>query len=176
MIDPAQDYFTLFGLRRLFRLDLGVLEAAYHELHSVVHPDRHAARPEAERRRAMQEAAFVNEAFVALKQPLERARYLLRLAGESSGEHDNVAMAPAFLMEQMEWREAIDEARQATDSDELTALAQRLRDRERHQFERLASLLDDEHDYPAAAEQVRQLMFMRRLDQDIDDALEALED
>ena len=124
----------------------------------------------------MQEAAFVNEAFVALKQPLERARYLLRLAGEISGEQSNVTMAPAFLMEQMEWREAIDEARQAADCDELTALAQRLRDRERHQFERLASLLDDEHDYPAAAEQVRQLMFMRRLNQDIDDALEALED
>jgi len=39
----------------------------------------------------------------------------------------------------------------------------------------LAAQLDDEHDYEAAADTVRRLMFIDKLQQEIDEALLALE-
>ncbi len=174
-IDIQQDYFALFDLPRRYRIDESVLEAAWHDLQTEIHPDRFAASPEAERRRAMQWASRVNEAFLTLRKPLLRARYLLELAGVDTGLETNTAMSPEFLMEQMEWREAVEEARVAGDIGELEQLHQRLCARSREAFGGLARMLDDERDYAAAADRVRQLMFVEKLRQEIDDALEALE-
>ena len=174
-IDLSQDFFALFGLRRAYRIELAQLERAFHELHAQVHPDRHAHLPDAERRRAMQWATHVNEAFVTLKRPLKRAEYLLSLGGVDVGLETNTSMSAEFLMEQMEWREAVEEARQAADADELEALALRLRHHARDLTETLAVDLDERCDLPAAAETVRRMMFIEKLQNEIDDALEALE-
>lgn len=174
-MDLGKDFFALFGLPRAFRLDVSALEAAYHELHSRVHPDRHAHLPDAERRRSMQLATRVNEAFVTLKKPLKRAQYLLELAGVDAALETNTAMSAEFLMEQMEWREAVEEARAEADADALTQLMQRLRGHAREVFDTLAAQFDQQHDFSAAAETVRRLMFIEKLQEDIDNALEALE-
>ena len=174
-IDLTQDYFALFGLPRRYALDEGALEAAWHELQSQVHPDRHAHLSDVEKRLSMQWATRVNEGFRTLRQPLTRAQYLLELAGVDAGLETNTAMSPEFLMEQMEWREAVEEAREAAEIGELEGLHKRLLAHSREVRGHLAAQLDDERDYEAAADTVRRLMFIDKLQQEIDEALLALE-
>ena len=174
-IDLQQDFFALFGLPRRFRIDEAALELAYHDLQGQVHPDRYASLPDVEKRLSMQWATRVNEGFRTLRKPLPRAQYLLELAGIDVGLHTNTAMSSAFLMEQMEWREAVEEARAAGESDELTQLHQRLRHHSREVFDELEHAIDERQDFNAGAEIVRRLMFMEKIQHEIDDALEALE-
>lgn len=175
-IDLHQDFFALFGLPRRFRVDQTVLESAYHDLHGQVHPDRHAHLPDADKRRAMQWATRVNEAFSTLRKPLSRAHYLLELEGVDSGLETNTAMSSEFLMKQMEWREAVEEARTVADGSELEQLHHRLGSQARALLAELEHSFDESRDLSAAAETTRRLMFMEKLQHDIDNALEALED
>src|SRR5690606_1891811 len=128
-----------------------------------------------EKRLSMQWATRVNEGFRTLRQPLTRAQYLLELAGVDAGLETNTAMSPEFLMEQMEWREAVEEAREAAEVGELEGLHKRLLAHSREVRGHLAAQLDDERDYEAAADTVRRLMFIDKLQQEIDEALLALE-
>ncbi|MCK0507709.1 Fe-S protein assembly co-chaperone HscB [Aromatoleum anaerobium] len=174
-VDLQQDFFALFGLPRRFCVDEAALEMAYHDLQGRVHPDRFAHLPDVEKRLSMQWATRVNEGFRTLRKPLPRAQYLLELAGVDAGLHTNTAMSSAFLMEQMEWREAVEEARAAGEGHELTQLHHRLRHHAREVFNELERTIDERHDFAAAAEIVRRLMFMEKIQHEIDDALEALE-
>lgn len=174
-IDLKQDFFGLFGLPRAFAIDEAKLDQAWHELQARVHPDRHAHLSDAEKRASMQWATRVNEGYRTLRKPLPRAQYLLELAGVDAGLETNTAMSPAFLMEQMEWREAVEEARQAGDVDALESLHVRLRTHAKEVMAGLGHALDDKADFDAAADTVRRLMFIEKLQHEIDDALEALE-
>ena len=122
----------------------------------------------------MQWATRVNEAYQTLKKPLPRAQYLLSLAGHAVDGHSNTAMPPEFLMEQMEWREAVAEARVARDLDELEQLHHRVTQRMNDRYEQLACLLDDEH-YAFAADRVRRQMFLDKLLFQIDGAMAGVE-
>lgn len=174
-IDLTQDFFALFGLPRRFKLDETALEQAWHGLQAQVHPDRHAHLPDLEKRLSMQWATRVNEGFRTLRKPLARAQYLLELAGVDTALETNTAMSPAFLMEQMEWREAVEEARAAAEISELEDLHRRLLAHAREVRAQLAQQLDDDHDFEGAADTVRRLMFIDKLQQEIDEALIALE-
>lgn len=173
--DFSQDYFALFGLPRAYRIDAAMLDQAYHAMQGKVHPDRHAHLPETERRLSMQWATQVNEAYRTLKQPLARAHYLLHLAGAETDHENNTAMPPAFLMEQMEWREAVAEARAAGDHHELEKLMQRLEKQAQAIRGEVETSLDAKKDYAAAADAVRRLMFIEKLEHEIEDALESIE-
>lgn len=173
--DFSQDFFALFGLPRAFRIDLALLDKVYHDLQSKVHPDRHAHLPETERRLSMQWATQVNEAYRTLKNPLQRARYLLLLNGVDTEHESNTSMPAAFLMEQMEWREAVAEARAAGDHHELEKLMLRLQHQSSDIRGEIERDLDEKNNYPAAADALRRLMFIEKLEREIDEALEALE-
>jgi len=175
-IDLRQDFYTLFGLPRSFAIDEIALETAFRDLQSRVHPDRHAHLSDVEKRLSMQWSTHVNEAFRTLIKPLPRARYLLELAGKDVGLETNTAMSPEFLMEQMEWREAVGDARASADVDALEHLRQRLRQQSRASLEGLALALDETGDLDAAADTVRRMMFLEKLQHEIEDAMEALED
>ena len=175
MMDFNADHFSLFGLQRSYRLDPLALDKRYREIQSEVHPDRFTQAGDSERRLSMQWATRVNEAYQTLKKPLPRAQYLLTLAGHEVDGHSNTAMPPEFLMEQMEWREAVAEARVARDLDELEQLHHRVKQRMNDRYEQLACLLDDE-DYALAADRVRRLMFLDKLLFEIDDAMAALDE
>ncbi|MFA7239468.1 MAG: Fe-S protein assembly co-chaperone HscB [Sulfuricellaceae bacterium] len=174
-LDFEKNHFELFGLAPGFQLDVARLEQAYHDMQAQVHPDKHAHLGDVERRLAMQWATHANEAYQTLRQPLSRARYLLQLHGVAGSEDSNTAMSPAFLMEQMEWREAIMEAKAAQVVDDLESLAGRLRAETQQRQDVLHRLLDVERDYRQAAEQVRELKFMEKLREEINYALEALD-
>jgi molecular chaperone HscB len=174
-MDFTQTHFALFGLPQSYALDRNQLDAAYRELQNTVHPDRFAAQPEAEQRVAMQWATQVNEAYQTLKHPVSRGVYLLRLQGIDALDASNTKMAPAFLMQQMEWREAIEEARAAKSIVALDALSDDLRATHRRIETQLAELIDAAKDYNGACETVRQLRFMDKLIAEVGDVYEELE-
>ena len=123
----------------------------------------------------MQWATQVNEAYQTLKHPVSRGVYLLKLQGVDALDPSNTKMAPAFLMQQMEWREAIEEARAGKSVDALDALTDDLRAAHRRIEAQLAELIDTVHDYEAASEAVRQLRFMDKLIAEVGDVYEELE-
>ncbi len=164
--------FRLFGLQPLQRLDTDALDACRRDLQSKVHPDRFASQGAAAQRVAMQWAVRVNEAHQRLRNPLTRGAYLCGLRGAAVDAESNTAMPPAFLMQQMEWREALDEAGAAAD---VQALEGRIVGEQRRMLDELAELLDDQNDAATAAQRVRALMFVDRFRRDIDQRLDALE-
>lgn len=168
------DHFTLFGLPRVQSLDLGRLEDCFRDIQAQVHPDKHAHAGDADRRLAMQWSTRINEAFQTLKSPGKRARYLLALLGHDPQLESNTAMPVEFLMSQMELREAVMEARAASDEEALEAVRLNLSNEIKVAYERLAGLIDLTRDLTAAASLVRQLMFQEKLLNEIDDALEAV--
>ncbi|WP_374348238.1 Fe-S protein assembly co-chaperone HscB [Chitinimonas sp.] len=174
--DFSRDHFQQFGLPRAFRIDVAALEAAYRSLQSQYHPDRAAALPDAEKRLSLQAATQVNEAFQTLKSPLARGRYLLALAGVDTQEETNTAMPVDFLMQQMQWREAIDDARQQAGIVALEALERELRCESQALEADLAQALDTLHDHAAAALLVRKLKFMSSLLREVGVAIETLLD
>ncbi len=174
-MDFNADHFTLFGLPRSFRIDVTALDRRYREIAAQVHPDKFVQAADAERRLSLQWATRVNEAYQTLKESLPRAQYLLQLAGHDLGAENNSAMPPEFLMEQMEWREAVAEARAAHALDELEQLHHRVKQRMGERYEQLAEVLDEQRDFAVGADRVRRLMFLEKLLVDIDDAMAALE-
>lgn len=175
MLDLKQDFFALFGLPTGFSVDMDRLEQAYLDIQGKVHPDRFAHLPDVDKRLSMQWATHANEAFRTLKSPLARGQYLLELKGVDPAFETNTAMSPAFLMEQMEWREALGEAREAADEEVLEDLARRIRHSNRSLIEQLVVQLDQQGDLEGAADTVRRLKFLEKLQHEINDALTALE-
>jgi molecular chaperone HscB len=169
----GRNHFELLGLPVAFGVDGPRLEKSYRDLQSRVHPDRFAANGEADRRVAMQWATRANEAYRTLRDPVERARYLLRLKGYDTGEETNTSMPPDFLMQQMEWRETVVEARAARDAARLGALRTELGE-SRDEMLRLLGRALDESNYDAGCSLVRKLRFLEKLDEEIEDALEPM--
>jgi len=163
--------FELFGLPERFAQDRAAIDARWKELQREAHPDRFAAQGQAAQRVAMQWSARINEAYQRLKDPQKRAAYLCELRGAPINAENNTAMPAAFLVEQMEWREALDEARSQDAVDALDAQLGRAR---KETLARIGRLLDEENDAPAAAQQVRALMFIERFGEDVQARLEQL--
>ena len=173
----SDDDFTLFGLPRRFALDRAALDAQWRALQGRVHPDRFAGEGAASQRLAMQWAVRVNEAYQRLKDPLRRGAYLCELRGAPIQAEHNTAMPGAFLMQQMAWREALDEA--GSDPAAVQALDDAVQAEEARLLATLGQTLDAEGDAAAqaqaAAAQVRALMFVDRFRADIARRLEALD-
>jgi molecular chaperone HscB len=165
------DDFELFDLPRRHAIDRGALDARWRALQAEVHPDRFAVEGAAAQRVAMQWSLRVNEAYQRLKDPLRRAAYLCELAGQRVDAENNTAMPAAFLMQQMEWREALDAAQGA---EPVLALADEVAGRRQSALDELQATLDVAGDAAAAAQQVRALMFVERFAADLDDRLQAL--
>lgn len=163
--------FELFGLPQRFAQERSEIDARWKELQREAHPDRFAAQGAAAQRVALQWSVRINEAYQRLKDPLRRAAYLCELLGAPIEAENNTAMPPAFLMEQMEWREALDEAEGEESLDELS---DRVLKRRREILARIEQLLDVEADAPSAAQQVRALMFIERFGHDIESRLAQL--
>lgn len=169
-----QDYFSLFGLPRQQDVAADQLELLYRDIQARVHPDKHAHQSDSDKRLAMQWATRVNEAYLILKDPLKRARYLLELSGHDVRLETNTAMPPEFLMAQMELREAVAEAKSAGALEALDDQHRRLKKEIRGEYAELQAALDSQ-DFNRAGALVRQLMFQEKLLQEIDDALAHLE-
>ncbi len=165
------DDFELFGVPRRFAQERSALDARWKELQREAHPDRHAASGAAAQRQAMQWSVRINEAYQRIKDPMRRAAYLCELHGAPIRAEDNTAMPGDFLMQQMEWREALEEADSLV---QVEALEAQVRQARRVALERCGDLIDQQQDFAGAARQVRALMFIARFAIDIERRLEQL--
>jgi molecular chaperone HscB len=168
-----QNHFDLFQLPQRFAIDRKALDAAYHDVQNQVHPDKFVNATDAEKRVAMQWATRANEAYLTLKSPLKRATYLCELHGIDLQTESNTAMPSAFLIQQMAWHEALDDAKAASDSAALDVLESELRVVRDAAVADIAHLLDAEK-FVAAAEGVRQLMFLEKFGEEVSFAVDLI--
>ena len=137
------DYFTLFGLPARYQLDTQALSLRFQDLQRQYHPDKFASGSQAEQLAAVQQSATINQAWQTLRHPLMRAEYLLSLHGFDLASEQHTVRDTAFLMEQLELREELDEMFDT-----------------RHQL--MVEQLDNET-WDAAADTVRKLRFLDKL-------------
>ena len=157
--------FELFGLASQFSQDRAAIDARWKDLQREVHPDKFAAQGAAAQRVAMQWSVRINEAYQRLKNPLKRAAYLCELNAAPVNAENNTAMPAEFLIRQMQWREALDEALAVAELDDLGAQVVAAR---RDALQHCEQLLDQHHDYRQAVQQVRALMFIERFAHDVE--------
>jgi molecular chaperone HscB len=173
MSTPVPDHFSLFGLEPRFGLDSDHLDRAYRTVQAHVHPDRYAAAGAAEQRAALQWATIANEAYQVLSSPVLRAAYLCDRQGVPVSGDSGRAVPPDFLTLQLDWRQALEQIRDARDPQrlhQLRAEATGLRQQELHTLE---SKIDVEHDFAAAADHVRRLMFIEKFIKELEATAEA---
>jgi len=169
--------FELFGLPTAFELDRSQIDLQWKSLQREAHPDRFASEGAAAQRIAMQWSVRINEAYNRLKDPLKRAAYLCELNGAAVNAENNTNMPSAFLMQQMEWREALDACKALKANDAKDKALEKLLDKvdasHAQALKQIANLIDVEHNFPAAVGQVRALMFIEKFAQEVQHQLDA---
>jgi molecular chaperone HscB len=168
----SENYFQFFGLSPQFSLDLAQLDLAYLAVQKEVHPDRHTQGSDSEQRIAMQMATLANTAHQTLKHPIQRGLYLCKLHGVEANLETNTAMPTAFLLQQMAWRDSLDE--NPDDYAALDALATEVDSAYQAALVELAEAMDRTHNYQRAAELLRGLLFIDKFATELDDAIAAL--
>ena len=163
--------FELFGLEPKFSQDRAAIDARWKELQRQAHPDKFAAQGTSAQRIAMQRSVRINEAHQRLKDPLKRASYLCELNGAPVNAENNTAMPADFLMQQIEWREALDDAKTPQSLDETALQANKYL---REQLLKLEQAIDVEGDFQLAVTYVRSLMFVERFVFEVDARLDQL--
>ena len=163
--------FELFEIPAQFAQDRSVLDAKWKDLQREAHPDKFAAQGAAAQRIAMQWSVRINEAYNRLKDPLKRATYLCELNGAPIEAHTNTSMPPAFMMMQIEWREALEEAET---TEELEQIEHQTANYKQEQLLKIEQYIDLKHDYVAAANEVRALMFVARFVGEIETRLDKI--
>src|SRR6266700_7719180 len=172
--DPKADYFAVFGVDRRYDVDFADLEARFRELSRKLHPDRFAKADPRARRASLQRSVQLNEAWRTLKDPFRRAEYLLSLAGVSLAKE----VPPALLMETLELREELGDARAAGDDRKVQAMAAAMRARVAAAMKAVGDGLGS-GDYPRVATELVALRYYRRFMDEValhDDARDALAD
>ena len=177
MISLQASDFELFGLQPTFALDRAQLDLQWKSLQREAHPDRFASEGASAQRIAMQWSVRINEAYNRLKDPLKRAAYLCELNGAAVNAENNTSMPPAFLMQQMEWREALDDCKaiKVVDSkiESLEKLLGEVDASQAQVLKQMAALIDVDHNFAAAVGQVRALMFIDKFSQEVQHQLDA---
>ena len=163
--------FELFGVPMQFAQDRAALDARWKDLQREAHPDRFAAQGEVAQRAAMQWSVRINEAYQRLKDPLKRASYLCELNGAPINAEKNTAMATDFLMQQMAWREALDDAKTAQRIEKIANEANKYGS---EQLAKIEESIDVCEDFSTAATQVRSLMFIERFQVEVEARIDQL--
>ena len=164
-------YFTLFQLEPQFDIDTDSLEQNYRTLAARFHPDRFASASAFEQKQAVMMSSTVNEAYRTLKNPTDRAAYLLRQQGIDADAPEHTSFAPEFLMQQMEWRETLAEARGGQDQTALTALDKEISGAQQELWRDLREAFRRQQ-YEDAAQLVRQWRFLDKLKKEISNLLQ----
>jgi molecular chaperone HscB len=161
-------YFELFGLKPAYRLDTTQLTLRLFALQTEVHPDKFVNEPESARRVAQQRSALVNDAYGVLADPVSRAAYLIEnIYGENPLSEKKTKMPLAFLEQQLELREALEQHRKNKNSEALVAMLDELERAEHTTETALAVALDDEANMERASIEVRKLRFQQKLLEEI---------
>ncbi|ASJ96493.1 MULTISPECIES: co-chaperone HscB [Shewanella] len=171
------NYFELFSLSPEFDLDTAILSERYRELQRAVHPDKFANASEQDKRLAVQRTAQVNDGYNTLKHPISRAEHMLSLKGIDLSHESTTVKDTGFLMQQMEWREALEEIADSDDPDEVIEhLHQSFSEYRSAITAQLAQFIEssDQPILEQAADLVRKLKFMAKLQAELERAEDAL--
>lgn len=163
--------FEIFDVPAQFALDRAALDERWKNLQREAHPDRFTTADALAQRQAMQWSVRINEAYQRLKDPLKRAAYLCELNGAPIQAENNTAMPAAFLMQQMQWREELEEAHSLQDLEQMASDVAQTR---RSMLQGLQHTADVQRDFAALAQQVRALMFVERFARDVETRLDQL--
>ena len=163
--------FTLFQLEPQYDIDTDSLEQNYRTLAARFHPDRFASASAFEQKQAVMMSSTVNEAYRTLKNPTDRAAYLLRQQGIDADAPEHTSFSPEFLMQQMEWRETLAEARGGQDQTALTALDKEISGAQQELWQDLREAFRRQQ-YEDAAQLVRQGRFLDKLKKEISNLLQ----
>jgi molecular chaperone HscB len=171
----ADNDFVLFGLVEKFAQDASNLDTKWKALQREAHPDKFAAQGATAQRLAMQWSVRINEAYQRLKDPLKRAAYLCELRGAPINAENNTAMPAAFLMQQIEWREKLEEADDATSDGQIETLLTEVSAQKQNLLAQCGHALDEENasqaTYDKASSLVRSLMFLDKFESELEDRL-----
>lgn len=165
-----QHYFQLFQLPEQFDLNPTELEQQYRTLTARFHPDKMATASSFEQKQAMMMTATINQAYQILKNPIDRAAYLLTQHGIDADAPEHTSFAPEFLMQQMQWREQLNDARETQNTIELAKLQSEIQDVQTELYQELAHSFTQQ-EYQQATLLVRQGRFLNKLQQEIQAAL-----
>ncbi|MBU1332197.1 MAG: co-chaperone HscB [Gammaproteobacteria bacterium] len=168
-------HFALFDLQPSFRLDLDQLAVRYRELARAVHPDRFADASEREQRLALEQSASLNQAYSTLKSAPQRARYLLTLRGPELPLEVTV-QDPEFLMQQMQWREELEDLQDSADLAGVASFKRRLKSAEQALSEAFAECWDEPAQREQAERLMRRMQFLDKLSQEVRQLEERLDD
>ena len=165
------DYFALFQLKPQFKIDRQALESAYLTVQQKVHPDMHAQASDSDKRVSMQLSALANSAYRTLMNPIQRGLYMCSRNGVDPQLETNTAMPAQFLMQQMEWRETLDDVRdQPSKLDELYKEVEQTRV---NLLKEVELAIDEANDFDLAARQLRALLFIDKFGAELEDAISA---
>ena len=165
------DYFALFQLKPQFKIDRQALESAYLTVQQKVHPDMHAQASDSDKRVSMQLSALANSAYRTLMNPIQRGLYMCSKNGVDPQLETNTAMPAQFLMQQMEWRETLDDVRdQPSKLDELYKEVEQTRV---NLLKEVELAIDEANDFDLAAKQLRALLFIDKFGAELEDAISA---
>ncbi len=168
-------HYALFELQPAFDIDIEALSSRYRELARKVHPDRFADADEREQRLAIERSANLNEAYQTLKSPSRRARYLLTLQGREMPLEATV-QDPTFLMQQMQWREELEDLDDDGDFGGVASFKARLKTAQQDLNDSFADIWRDESQREEAERLVRRMQFLDKLSQEVRQLEERLDD
>ena len=161
--DLSQTYFELFGLDPVFPIDLGLLQSEQRRLQAQYHPDRHVNASERDKRLSVQVTSWINQAFETLRDPVKRSRYLLEISGADYPDDSATTSDTAFLMEQIELREAVEACRQDPDG---LAGSEKIEARLRQREQELAAEFVERYEageLDGAVDASRKMQFIQRI-------------
>jgi molecular chaperone HscB len=165
------DYFALFQLKPQFKIDRQALESAYLTVQQKVHPDMHAQASDSDKRVSMQLSALANSAYRTLMNPIQRGLYMCSRNGVDPQLETNTAMPAQFLMQQMEWRETLDDVRDQPS--ELDQLYKEVEQTRANLLKEVELAIDEANDFDLAAKQLRALLFIDKFSAELEDAISA---
>ena len=163
------NFFTLLQLPEAFVIDLKKLDQNYQNIQKEIHPDRVAHLNDETKLASIKKTAQVNDAYQTLKSPIRRAEYLLELNGINSHDEKYTAVPQAFLMQQMEWREALETHKQNKVA--LEKLAHDIQKNKKEMLNQLPASFEQEHHLEDAIQVTRELNFIEKIEQHLNDAL-----
>jgi molecular chaperone HscB len=164
-----QNFFDLLQLPKAFVIDLKKLDQNYQSIQKEIHPDRFASLGDDTKLESIKKTAQVNDAYQTLKSPIRRAEYLLQLHGVNIHDEKYTAMPQDFLMQQMEWREELEMHKQ--DKLALEKLAADIQKNKNQMINQLPAFFDNKDDLNDAIKTTRELNFIEKIEQHINDAL-----
>ena len=165
------DYFALFQLKPQFKIDRQALESAFLTVQQKVHPDMHAQASDSDKRVSMQLSALANSAYRTLMNPIQRGLYMCSRNGVDPQLETNTAMPAQFLMQQMEWREALDDVRDQPSK--LDSLYKEVEQTRENLLKEVEATIDGANDFEMAAKQLRALLFIDKFSAELEDAISA---